>query len=693
MRKKLCIFVTALIVVAALLIAALFFALQTHYAKNIVNALFSQDSTYQASVENVHYTPPLNFELEGLQFQVEQQAYYLPSVRVWLSTMPWKNGKLAIDSLIINGGNIELHSTLTRPLHSLSLQQLAFQHVDLIGKEWSARNVNVQIEQPKWVNQSQHLPYGKALIEIEQLYTQGQALDDILLDIDNKAENSTVYGASFQWQGASFTGQAEQYQSKWSLVNVTIKHLSLIEEALIEEPQIHERSERSTSAPSKLSSSLTELTRLLASFNFPVNHINSLDIIRSNLSIGDVQFENLAASIENIDLEKSIWDQPKGYLSFDADNARYHDVMLIAPTAKFTFSELGIQIEDFDADLNEGRILFSGLISPGQLALDSLTLSGVKWLENTKELGAQLWQSSQQLKQLSIQSLNIENSQFIQIEQAPFWQVSGLQVDGTNLTLVRQHQLGLWQGSIELSANTLSVDKTLVTQPIFSAHSEQDVLTIERAIFPLEHGYFRASAQWDKSKKSAPWSLDVEADSLPLKAILTHVAPHLPFDGLFDIQFEAKGLSGDYAMFAHSVSGEGVADIHRGRASLKQTPNEMLNDATTHEKIAQPFSLDNIAIVVDRGRIKIKSDVNEDNALIMGDLDLTKMAYATLLYTHQEPCQRLWFDLFTGKQYLTKQYLTKQCESAVSETKVDSKTKEMEPTETKAAQGLEVQVN
>ncbi|MCG6336553.1 AsmA family protein, partial [Vibrio alginolyticus] len=144
------------------------------------------------------------------------------------------------------------------------------------------------------------LPYGELQLSAEQFYWQGEALNNVLIDADYKAQDSTVYGASFQWRGGEFSGQAEQYPAGWSLVNVTISKLDLKDDL------------------STLSAPWWQLAKPY------LHHINSLDVLSSNLQLGEAKLTNLALSLENLTVDQSLWQQDSGYLSLNAESADWH---------------------------------------------------------------------------------------------------------------------------------------------------------------------------------------------------------------------------------------------------------------------------------------------------------------------------------------------------------------------------------
>lgn len=613
MKRILLLSTIFLICLLSLFAISLYALLQTRYSANIINFAFQHLTPYSVVARKALYSPPYQLDLEDVEITSESQTFPISKITIWLSPYVFSDGKLAFDSLLIEGANIDVRKLDTQLARSVHLNSISLKHVDISAGSWSIRELSVQIKEPVWEKPEQLLPYGELQLSAQQLYSHGEAFDTILIDAEYKPQNSTLYGVSFDWRGANISGQAEQYQNGWSLVNVTINHLRL-------PPQI----------PSE------RLLSTLESLNLPIAHINSLDILGSSFNYSGWRFEQLDASLENLSLDKSIWQQEEGSLSFDAESATHSAFQLIAPTSKLRITPEGIEFEDFDADFKQGRVQIDGLVSPNQIKLNSLKLSGIKWLENTSELFDSLQAASTSLQNFSIQTLEVNNSQLIQVERKPYWQASGFNATGVQLSLMRDGEWGFFQGEIELSANSASWDNWLTTQALINAKSDNNKIALTRAFLPLENGYVEATGQWDRLSLSAPWQFSLYGDGIPLEQ--SWVQEKLPFSltGFAEIEAELSGLSGDYSMFAHSVSGKIVGQIHGGIVDARSADGEI--------QFKQTWPLEEIQIGADRGRLVFHS--KNENAQLSGRLDLTKPKFGTLILNINQECQQLWSGIF-----------------------------------------------
>ncbi|MGT0149777.1 AsmA family protein [Vibrio metschnikovii] len=108
-----------------------------------------------------------------------------------------KQGQWQIDSLLIDGANLSSGLPSYQWPKQWALHQLAIRNIDYVHHDWIIRGLSGQIEQPQWPATTHSLPYGKLQLSAEQVYWQGEALSQLLIDADHRAQQSTIYGFSF----------------------------------------------------------------------------------------------------------------------------------------------------------------------------------------------------------------------------------------------------------------------------------------------------------------------------------------------------------------------------------------------------------------------------------------------------------------------------------------------------------------
>ncbi|HAS6307118.1 TPA: AsmA family protein [Vibrio vulnificus] len=621
--KKALISVALLLIVIALIPISILVSLQTRYASQVFNQL-SQFSGLGMQAESVHYQYPDHFSFKNVSF-THNEVSYVEQLEIWLSPELYANGRVQVASVLLDGLSLQTglsRSPKTFIPSTVQIHQLAISNLDYADNQLSARGIKFQVKQPQWQRSDQFIPFGEIQFSAEQLYWQGEAFNQPLLDIDYKPQDSTLYGLSLSWRGAKVSGQAEQYPQGWSLVNVTVEGLDLSQQ---------------------------QLTSILAKpwerFGSQITHINSLDILRSSLALEDYRLINFELSSENLTLPFSLWQQQQGLISFSAESVQDQHNVWVEPRIKLTLAPNTINVEEASAQWQQGNLLFSGTIKPDAIALDQLMINNVKWAAEQPGEGAWLWQWLENASYVSVERLNIERSQFIQLIRQPYWQLSGLNIDGEKLRLKQEQQLGLWQGKLRATAANASYQDILSSHPLVEMHSDDGLWQLDRLFAPLKQGYIEAYGQLQLNSLSKPWQATLNADGLPMGLLLSQLP--LPFDlnAISSIDVSATGLGGDWAMFSHSLTGGIHARLHEA-----YTPFDEGN--------ILPLQVSEISLSMERGKLTlapVKLQGPDIEGTIGGASDLTAPEQGGIRYQVKMGCQQLSGDMMSDEHQRVNQ--------------------------------------
>ncbi|EJE8558452.1 AsmA family protein [Vibrio vulnificus] len=621
--KKALISVALLLIVIALIPISILVSLQTRYASQVFNQL-SQFSGLGMQAESVQYQYPDHFSFKNVSF-THNEVSYVEQLEIWLSPELYANGRVQVASVLLDGLSLQTglsRSPKTFIPSTVQIHQLAISNLDYADNQLSARGIKFQVKQPQWQRSDQFIPFGEIQFSAEQLYWQGEAFNQPLLDIDYKPQDSTLYGLSLSWRGAKVSGQAEQYPQGWSLVNVTVEGLDLSQQ---------------------------QLTSILAKpwkrFGSQITHINSLDILRSSLALEDYRLINFELSSENLTLPFSLWQQQQGLISFSAESVQDQHNVWVEPRIKLTLDPNTINVEEASAQWQQGNLLFSGTIKPDAIALDQLMVNNVKWAAEQPGEGAWLWQWLENASHVSVERLNIERSQFIQLIRQPYWQLSGLNIDGEKLRLKQEQQLGLWQGKLRATAANASYQDILSSHPLVEMHSDDGLWQLDRLFAPLKQGYIEAYGQLQLNSLSKPWQATLNADGLPMGLLLSQLP--LPFDlnAISSIDVSATGLGGDWAMFSHSLTGGIHARLHEA-----YTPFDEGN--------ILPLQVSEISLSMERGKLTlapVKLQGPDIEGTIGGASDLTAPEQGGIRYQLKMGCQQLSGDMMSDEHQRVNQ--------------------------------------
>ncbi|MCZ8502005.1 AsmA family protein [Vibrio lentus] len=619
--------------IAVATIAALLLSLQTQYRADVANFFIKHAIEQPVLIEDVEYQAPYHITLMGVtQSQPEKQApLYIDKIDLWFSPDSVLEAKLVLDSVLISGLQLEaddldtLTSVLTQP--NIKLHQLAINNLDFSTPEFNARGIDLQISDPTWDDSSSLLPYGKVQLSASQLYWQGEAFDNLLIDLDLKPSDSTLYGASFDWRGAKISGQAEQYKHDWSLVNITIDGLRL-----------NKKQTRSL------------LSKKWDGAGIQINHINSLDILRSDVEWKSGHLAGFDASLENVQLPFQLWQQQQATFSLQAEGVTIDDDLFVDPSIQLNLQPEQILIEDFYTQWRQGSIQMNGTVTPSSVELAQLDVQGIKWITESQDENlpaTRLIPWLTQLQQASIHRLNIERSQLIQLAKKPYWQVSGLHIEGHQVQLLQDRKLGLWQGKLMASANDASYQNILSAQPVVEMNSEQGKWTLTRLFAPLKNGYIEANATLDFNQISKPWSIEISADGLPISTMLQQLELPLDATGYGEFDLQAAGLYGDSLMLGYSTTGQLTGSVRQGVMTF--------NDKLSETSIDNVFEIPELNASFDRGRFTLEpmhiigASATEEgsqrvqtlNGEVSGELDLLKTEQHTLSISLSDPCHQI----------------------------------------------------
>ncbi|MEZ8167661.1 AsmA family protein [Vibrio tasmaniensis 1F-187] len=632
MKKVFMVFGIALAIAVAT-IAALLLSLQTQYRTDITNFFIKHAIEQRVLIEDVEYQAPYHITLMGItQSQPEKQTpLYIDKIDLWFSSSSITEAKLVFESVLISGLQLKaddletLTSLFTQP--SIKIHQLAINNLDFSTPDFNARGIDLQISDPTWNNDNSLLPYGKTQLSASQLYWQGEAFDNLLIDLDLKPSDSTLYGASFDWRGAKISGQAEQYQQNWSLVNVTVDGLRLNQ---------------------KQTQNL--LCKEWDVAGIQINHINSLDILRSDVEWQDGHLAAFDASLENIQLPFELWKQQKAIFSLQAEGVTIDDDMFIEPSIKLNLDTNQILIEDFYTQFLQGTVQLNGEVTPSSIQLAQLDLQGIKWITESQDSpppATRLIPWLTQLQNVEISRINIERSQLIQLAQKPYWQVSGLHIEGYQVQLLQDRKLGLWQGKLMASANDASYQNIISAQPVVEMNSEQGKWTLTRLFAPLKNGYIEANATLDFNQISKPWSIDISVDGLPISPMLQQLELPLDATGYGEFELQAAGLYGDSLMLGYSTTGQLTGSVRQG----VMTFNDKLSETSTDNVFEIPelnanfdrgrFTLEPVHIIGASAAEQSEQRIQTLNGEISGELDLLKTEQHTLSISLSDPCHQI----------------------------------------------------
>ena len=391
-----------------------------------------------------------------------------------------------------------------------------------------------------------------------------------------------------------------------------------------------------------------------------------------NIELPQFSVNDLSLSAENILLPYKIWQQNNANISFSADSLVWKDTIINKPIIELTLTNKKATISNLSLDVFNGNIQLSGLLSPTTINLSSLTLNQIKWLISPQELDS-ISNYLTQLEQVNIANLDINNSQIIQLETAHPFQLSGLNVEGHDLDLLRYYQWALWDGKLSISASNASLNYLLTQQLLIETNTNNGRWTIERALFPLTEGLIGLNGSINLKQDSQPWQLEAYGDGIPLSDLAKWLPNPIPLEGMAEFTFSGNGLAVNKDSFNYSFDGdlnvipretttETAKDLWQLKLGLIPEESQSEKDVsaqtqrkkehTMDKKTIYPINIEPIHISANRGRISINPIMitgDGFNYNVEGEYDLVNPEKAETVISLTQECHQIVQRLFSDK--------------------------------------------
>ncbi len=635
-----------LITLLLVLLASTYATLHTRYAADLLNNLAQHALQQHFNVHDISYDyrNPYYVQLNGVELGDKNSPIQIKQIDILFAAPLVSEQKLQIKRLAIQGLNLPQGVPSFNQPSWFNVQQLTLASVDFASQGWIVRDAHLDIKKPQ-PNPAALLPfYGEIKLSADQIYWQGLAINHVYIDGDFFPQHTTLYDVNFDWQQGHFSAQAtKQNENKqWRIPELTITNLILQQDNL-------------TQLQGRLEPQLQQIALNIEQFN----------LLNSSLEYAEFSANNLNIDAQNITLPLQ-QGQHDLTANLEADNISLFSENITAPQLDINVDKENLTINAFSAQMLQGDIYLKAQLTTDQLHINNLNINQLKWLPSSesKQLWLDYWT---QLSDIRADNITITNSQYIDVggEQLPPIQLSGLDIDGQNLHIKQQGKLGLWQGELNISANSVSYDKVTSEQPLIRMHTNQQHFWLDELFMPLEDGLVKAKGELDFSKTSQPWQLDVTADGLPLRFYSRWLNLPIYLDGISELTFTGHGLYGDTLGLNHSVTGR--LDMQINQASTtdnfqqlwarqqgissqpEQESSTIQDDAKPQGKKTHKVSISDIHIDADRGRISlapIKVQGKDFSAQIKGQYDMLHPQHAKILYRLQGECQAMTFDLF-----------------------------------------------
>lgn len=516
----------SLLLLTLLALVALYFALQTGWGANEISRWVSQHTEYRLALKKVSHswTSPSVFQLEEISFGRENQPPTLVAkqVSVGLSVRQITTPS-HLASLRLEGGTLNLsQSGYALPLKAdvLQFKDMALQAQD---GDWRLNGQQVNGGITPWEPQPDNLLGNNARF---QLSARSLTLNDIPASqvlVEGTLENRrlTLSNVGANVARGELTGSAQRADDGgWQIHRLRLSHVRL-----------------------QTSRSLSDFWQPVAAL--PAVSVDRFDLIDARIEGPGWAASDLDATLQHVTFRQDNWQSEDGSLSFNATDLINGDMHLIDPIINLDLSAQGVAIRQFSTRWEKGLLRASGnwLRNGHRLTLDELVIAGMEY--TLPGDWRQRWQQTlpSWLEEISVKKLTANRNLLIDINPDFPFQVTALDGYGSDLLLARQHQWGIWQGSLNLNASDATINKVDIRRPSLALTANNDRITFTDLSAFTQGGLLEAIASVDQTP-AREFTLDMKGKSTSFDTLLHWGWPtptHMPSGNLnFQLRLNGK---------------------------------------------------------------------------------------------------------------------------------------------------------
>jgi hypothetical protein len=512
-----------------LLLVLCYVLLQTGWAAGWLSRWISDNSEYRLSLGKIDHSwsQPGQISFTDVTLGRANQPPFL-IVRQALFGLSWRQltEPRHLLSLNLQNGNLTLNnSTSPLPLQAETLQltnmvlNTTIEPKNSAG-QWkvTARQVNGGLVpwQPQPGNslgENAQFQFSAGSltfngITAQQLYLQGS--------IQKNALTLTNFGADIA-QG-ELTGNASQSaDGSWQIGSLRLSNIRLQTPATVED----------------VWNTFLQL---------PAITLKRFDLIDARVEGKNWAFNDVDLMLKNITFKQGDWQSDNGELSFNAGDIIKGNIHLIDPIATFALSPAGVTINQFSTRWQDGLLRMQGnwARDTRRLQLDELTL--VALVYTLPADWKQQWQQTlpNWLSEVYVGKLSANRNLLIDTSPDFPFQITSLDAAGTHLLLAKNHQWGVWSGSLMLNAANATFNKNDVRRPSLALSADEQQIAFSDLSAFTKEGLLEATASIDQTPARA-LSLTLTGRSVDLNILQNWGWPALSLQGPGNLKLQIKG--------------------------------------------------------------------------------------------------------------------------------------------------------
>lgn len=550
--------ILSLLVLLLLIVVVLYILLQTRWGAEWASRRISDDTAYHLSVAKIehNFSDPSLLILHNLTFGHDGKPAVIvaKSVKLGLSlsvfNQPRHFARIELQDGTLNAANMP--ANLAWPLQADRLQlrnisvkssRLAMEATTLNGGviPWLPRPGNILGNNASFQLSADSVAFNG--LNASNALIQGRVSDKQLI-INN-------FGADLA--RGSVTGSAQRdMQGNWNVSALRLNDIRL-----------------------QTDKSLNDFLQPLR--NLPSVHFSRVDMTDARLQGPDWAVTDLDLLLKNLTLRRGEWQSDDGSLALNADNFINGQLTLNDPILNLDFSPQGVADARFSSRWVNGLIRAQGSWErqSRQLTLDELVLAGLEYTlpENWRDR----WMATlpDWLDSVKVKKLSGNRNLIIDINpQFPF-QITALDTNGSDLLLARNHQWGIWQGTLNLNAAEATFNRTDLRHPSLALNANSNQINVTEMSAFAEKGLLEGTATLDQTP-ARNLALTLNGQAVPPDVLQNWGWPAVTLTGQSSLQLKLN---------ARLAAGTPLKQSANGTLTLS-SDGQTLQQTMTHGEIS-----------------------------------------------------------------------------------------------------------
>jgi len=540
-----------ILLILLLAVVALYVVLQTQWGAGWISRTVSENTGYQLTLSKLehNFSNPDLLLLDNVSFGRKTQPALLTAQRVGLNLSSAQfTQPLHFASITLEKGRLDLANqgaSLPVQADRLQLNQMAVNSPDS-GIAVSAKRVDGGIV--PWKPQAGDLIGSDASFQMSagSLEINGIPATNVLIQGRISQHQLVMNNIGADAALGSITASAQRdAQGNWQVPSLRLNSIRL-------------------QTDKTLSDFLNPL------FALPSVHFDRIDITDARLEGTDWAVTDLDMALKNITLRDGGWQSEDGSLSMNATTFVNGSLELNDPIVNMTFSPEGVALSQFSSRWVNGLIRTAGhwTRSDKKLTLDELAVAGLEYTlpQNWREH----WMAKLPgwLESVEITKFAANRNLIIDINPSFPFQMTSLDGNGSNLLMARDHQWGIWSGSLNLNAAEATFNRVDLRHPSIALTADSSRINVTEMSAFTKNGMVESLATLSQQPQRA-LSLTMNGRQVPVNLLHEWGWPTLPLEGEGELQLNIQGNLAAGAPLKPTV--KGTLSATAGDKNVQQT--------------------------------------------------------------------------------------------------------------------------